>query len=423
MKRKLLTDHIVYPKENLWKRGRPEHFAGRDGYIEINRNLVDEYFDELQYVNMDLDVDTKRASLNVSPSVVGLACVNGEEAIFMTSGTIIDNNKNLDGSYSNTILTSASLLTSLTVDRKIEVSHQANERECVGSVVAYDLHYNLAIISIQSDTPLPVATLMPLDDSISIDPCKNSPSDMFPVRPHMGMFNLCPGVMVVAVGRHFEDTSLMVAPGKFSLDRCQFDCKELFRASCKISKPGIGGPLINYYGEVIGVNFFDELYTPFLPINIVSKWLDHFKKHGRFSRPCLGMEVTNLYAAHVSKLDNVNKNFPDIFKGVIVEKVIPDSPSDRAGILRDDVIIQCGGNVVTGFLEFFEKIWDKVGESVEMIVIRKGKRDFLKLTMAIDETTPDKLNSWPLPKEYRLRVQKVRSSSDYGGDYGSDCSD
>ncbi|XP_028102099.1 putative protease Do-like 14 [Camellia sinensis] len=96
--------------------------------------------------------------------------------------------------------------------------------------------------------------------------------------------------MVVAIGHSCGRThALMAASGKFSLDCCKFDCKELFRANCIIAKSGIGGPLINRYGEVIGVNFYDDVCTPFLPINIVSKCLSRFKKNGKSRRPWLGM--------------------------------------------------------------------------------------------------------------------------------------
>lgn len=41
----------------------------------------------------------------------------------------------------------------------------------------------------------------------------------------------------------------------------------------------------------------------------------------RFCRPRLGMEMTNLYAASVDKLEKIVQKFPNIFKGVIVEEV------------------------------------------------------------------------------------------------------
>ncbi|KAG5531164.1 hypothetical protein RHGRI_025950 [Rhododendron griersonianum] len=148
-----------------------------------------------------------------------------------------------------------------------------------GQVFSYDFHYNIAAIKIKTELALPSATLRILDDSISAVP--SAISESFQLCPHSDVFNLCPGDMVVAVGRYFEKPNeLMSAPGKFSLDCVKFDCKELFRTNCQISKCGIGGPLVNRYGEVIGVNFYDSLCTPFLPINIAVKCLEHFKIYG-----------------------------------------------------------------------------------------------------------------------------------------------
>ncbi|KAL7207106.1 hypothetical protein ACSBR2_019743 [Camellia fascicularis] len=49
--------------------------------------------------------------------------------------------------------------------------------------------------------------------------------------------------VTVAIGCSCTGTrELMAAPGKFSLDCCEFDCKELFRANCIISKVMKGSP-------------------------------------------------------------------------------------------------------------------------------------------------------------------------------------
>lgn len=115
-----------------------------------------------------------------------------------------------------------------------------------GCVIAYDFHFNIATISIETDVALPTAIIRPLDDSISIDPSeiactgdKEMTSKSFQLHCHSNLFRLCPGDMVVAIGRSCTGTrELMAAPGKFSLDYCEFDCKELFRANCIISKLG-----------------------------------------------------------------------------------------------------------------------------------------------------------------------------------------
>lgn len=121
-----------------------------------------------------------------------------------------------------------------------------------GCVIAYDFHFNIATISIETDVALPTAIIRPLDDSISIDPSeiactgdKEMTSKSFQLHRHSNLFRLCPRDMVVAIGRSCTGTrELMAAPGKFSLDCCEFDCKELFRANCIISKV-MKGPLLS----------------------------------------------------------------------------------------------------------------------------------------------------------------------------------
>ncbi|KAI8021670.1 putative protease Do-like 14 [Camellia lanceoleosa] len=393
-----------------WKRKRPE---SRGLYYKITVHSFWEKFDDYTYANMDLDIDTKKTALKASPSVVSVVSLTGGNALFMGSGTIIDC-ENVNGTYFSTILTSASLLRSsaeleaVPEDIKIDV-YVSDGKLFEGRVFAYDFHFNIAFIKIESNATLPTASLRLLEDSISIDPNDIPGSDSFQLRPHSNVSKLCPGDIVVAVGRFFDAPyNLMAARGQFSLDCCKFDCKELFRANCKISKCGIGGPLINHYGEVIGVNFYDSLCTPFLPINIVSKCLEHFKKYGNFCRPWLGMEMTNLYAASVDKLERIIQKFPNIVKGVLVEKVIKESPAEHAGICQGDVIVRCSENFVQSILEFYGIIWDKVGKSVEVVVIRERSDALLNLTMVVDETSADKFNRWPLPKRSMAHVGRIR---------------
>ncbi|XP_058216101.1 putative protease Do-like 14 isoform X2 [Rhododendron vialii] len=311
-----------------WKRGRPESW----GPYQIVRHSFWEEFDTRTFANMDLDIDTKRAATKASPFVVSLVSLSGGKPLFMGSGTIVDCEEANGAQLStSTILTSASLFRTsaesdaLPNDIKVDV-YLSDGTLLDGQVYACDFHYNLALVKIESGALLQPANLRNLDDSISIHPCEiqsGTSSESFQLHPNSDLFHLCPGDKVVALGRYFEEPhEIMVAPGKFSLDLCEFDCKELFRANCKISKCGIGGPLINMYGDVIGVNFYDRLCTPFLPINIALKWLEHFKKYGRFCRHWLGMQMTNLCAARLGLLEKIIQKFPNVSKGVLVEKIL-----------------------------------------------------------------------------------------------------
>ncbi|XP_058184448.1 putative protease Do-like 14 isoform X2 [Rhododendron vialii] len=328
---------------------------------EIHRGPVEARRPESE----DIPTEFKGAIVEASAAVVSLESYHagpGGETMFVGSGTIIGC-EDVNGTYSSTILTSATLLRSSTesnaIQDDIEVNvYLADGKSFKGHLSAHDLHFNIATLSVTSDVALPTARLRPLDDSISIDPSEilrpgenEVASRSFQLHRHSDSFKICPGDTVVALGRHCGEThELWAALGKLSVDCCRFDCRELFRANCRILKSGVGGPLINRHGEVIGVNYIDADCTPFMPINIVSKCLKRFQENRQSCRPWSGMELTNLYAARIGKLEKVISRF-NISKGVLVEEVIKGSPAEQAGILRGDVIVQCGKKSVQGFLE------------------------------------------------------------------------
>ncbi|KAG5568824.1 hypothetical protein H5410_064170 [Solanum commersonii] len=80
---------------------------------------------------------------------------------------------------------------------------------------------------------------------------------------------------------------------------------------------------------------------------------------------------------------------------VCTVKVLPGSSAESAGIKHNDVIIQFGGKRIQSFLELFETMWNNVGESVELVVIRTSHDVPAHLSMVVEEVTSDKLYSWP----------------------------
>ncbi|XP_074375653.1 putative protease Do-like 14 isoform X7 [Apium graveolens] len=200
------------------------------------------------------------------------------------------------------------------------------------------------------------------------------------------------------MGRYFSKPfEVIAAPGEYCLTRKTFDCKELFTTSCKITRCGDGGPLINSHGELIGVAFYNPHVIPCLPINIAYKWWEHYKEHGKCCRPFLGLEAKNLIAADLGLIARVIHNFPDAYKGLVVKKIKPDSSADLAGLLVNDVIIKCDEKPVESFLEFFEMIWEKVGVPVELIFVRVDEVTPRQVTIVFNEATSDQLYRWPVP--------------------------
>ncbi|KAK1362934.1 Protease Do-like 14-like protein [Heracleum sosnowskyi] len=380
---------ISWEREKAWYKDAD---VDTDYYLS---NLVSKKpkFNEID-ANRCLDIHTKIAALKVAPSVVALVSYLGEKETIEGAGTIVESN---DGRC--IVLTSANIIrrpttkefveNNLIDDMKIRV-YSRDGSSYDGELVAYDFHFNLAAISFYSESPLPVARLAVLDD------CLNVSLPSFELRTHSRSYNLSPGDDVVAVGRYFcKPFELMAAPGAYWLDRCEYDCKELLKATSFITRCGDGGPLVNHSGEVIGIIYYDFDSTPFMPIRIALKWWEHYKTFGKHCRPSLGIEATNFYTADLDIIERVNKLFPSVCNGVLVEKVIEGFSADLAGLRVEDVIVECGGKNVRSFLEFFDIIWDKAGDTVNLVVVRQGNVQPVHLTMLVEDTGPSGINRWP----------------------------
>ncbi|KAG5538598.1 hypothetical protein RHGRI_019240 [Rhododendron griersonianum] len=192
-----------------------------------------------RHSDMELDIDTKRAALKASPSVVSVVSYKGGKMMFPGSGTIIDCEE-VNGTYTSTILTSTTLLGSspesntLQDDIKVNV-FLVDGKSFTGRVSAYDFHFNIATICITSDVALPTACLRPLDVSIPI----------YPSDCNSNSFRLGSGDMVVAIGRCGKTHELIAAPGKF-------------RKPCR---PWLGMELTNLHTATIGK--LDKVFSKF----------------------------------------------------------------------------------------------------------------------------------------------------------------
>ncbi|EER92722.1 hypothetical protein BDA96_01G506300 [Sorghum bicolor] len=199
---------------------------------------------------------TKKVAANMSRIVVSLASFNGEERIFACTGIFV-------GNQSDTrILTSASLVRISDDENKINdnlkiVVHLPNKQQTVGTLQHYHLHYNVAIVSIKGFRCLRTEEFH--------DPGQIKRKE------------------VLSVGRIFKSGKLMATGGILIDKPSKLDCKELMVSTCRISKAGIGGPLIDCDGNFIGMNFYGRKETPYLPRDTIMKLLNYFDGKGDVS--------------------------------------------------------------------------------------------------------------------------------------------
>uniref|UniRef100_A0A0E0HTG5 Uncharacterized protein n=1 Tax=Oryza nivara TaxID=4536 RepID=A0A0E0HTG5_ORYNI len=210
------------------------------------KNTFEEEFAEDTWCKL-----SKKVALNTSQSVVSLASFKGEERFFACTGVFIDFN----GSTSR-VVTLASLVRISADENKIADNlkikvYLPNKRIAVGELQHCNLSYNIAVVNVKGFCCLRTAEL---DKQMQIEPHRE----------------------VVAIGRIFESGKLMATSGILSDEESKLDCRELMISTCKITKAGIGGPLIDFDGNFVGINFYGTKETHYLPRLMIQRLLKDF---------------------------------------------------------------------------------------------------------------------------------------------------
>ncbi len=160
--------------------------------------------------------------------------------------------------------------------------------------------------------------------------------------------------------------------------------RDLIQTDAPINPGSSGGPLVNIRAEVIGIN--QAIFTSgpvggnigvgfAIPIDSNTKSVIESLKGGEpVVRGQLGVLVEPLTPALKSDYGADH--------GVFVNEVQPDSPAARAGLKNEDVIIAFGGERIDSVDQFVSAVQStKPGTTVEMQVLREGKKATLKVTV------------------------------------------
>src|SRR6185369_1735561 len=121
--------------------------------------------------------------------------------------------------------------------------------------------------------------------------------------------------------------------------------QDFLQTDAAINPGNSGGPLIDLYGQVIGINTAiatnsggNEGIGFSIPSNLVQLVTDQLLEHGKVTRAYLGVTLDpnfNAESAAKLKLDRA--------RGARVTKVYPNSPASRANLQIDDVVLTFDG--------------------------------------------------------------------------------
>ncbi len=127
---------------------------------------------------------------------------------------------------------------------------------------------------------------------------------------------------------------------------------DFLQTDAAINPGNSGGPLLNAQGEVIGINTAiraDAMGIGFaIPIN-KAKELETTLAAGReVPHPYVGIQMINI-TPELARENNRDPNTPLILpevEGVLVVRVLPDTPAEEGGIRRGDVVVKVNGTPV-----------------------------------------------------------------------------
>ena len=267
--------------------------------------------------------------------------------------------------------------------RTIEVT-LADKTKYRGKVAGGDPKSDLAVIYIETDYPVKIAAL--------------GNSDKIKV-----------GAWALAIGNPFSQTTrtdkrnpinvhdrtvtvgVVSAKGRSHLDfgpRTETPVfQDYIQTDAAINRGNSGGPLFDIHGQVIGVNA--AILSPMnigigyaIPINLSKKIAYDLIKHGRVIRAYLGLIPQEIDENLMGSLNL------DSAGGVLVARVTDDTPAGKAGLEKGDIIIEFNKENVTELNKFRMLVANtKIGETVSIVVLRKGKEKTLSAAL---EEYPDK---------------------------------
>ncbi|MBP8214360.1 MAG: trypsin-like peptidase domain-containing protein [Propionivibrio sp.] len=168
--------------------------------------------------------------------------------------------------------------------------------------------------------------------------------------------------------------------------------EHLIQTDAAINPGNSGGPLLDSAGRLIGVN--TAIYSPSgssagigfaVPVDTVNRVVPQLIKSGRYTSPALGVEIDEDLNRRLTKLLNVS--------GVVVLRVAPGSSAAKAGltginisrsgeVVPGDIITAIDGKSVDSVGKLLSHLDDyRVGDTVRVTVLRKGKSTELKVTL------------------------------------------
>ncbi|HPD78045.1 MAG TPA: trypsin-like peptidase domain-containing protein [Spirochaetota bacterium] len=155
------------------------------------------------------------------------------------------------------------------------------------------------------------------------------------------------------------------------------------QTDASINPGNSGGPLLNIYGEVIGINRM--IYSQSggnigigfaIPINTAKSILEQLKLHKKIKRGFIGVQIVPLTEDYAKELGLSNTD------GALVGQVTEDSPAEKGGIQPGDVILAIDDKEIKNFGDLLSIVENTpIGKTLKVQVWRNKSKLNLFITV------------------------------------------
>ena len=241
----------------------------------------------------------------------------------------------------------------------------SNESVYIGKVIGSDPKTDIAVIKINAKEPLPAVVL---GDSSKLQV----------------------GQWAVAIGNPFGlDRTVTVgvvsATGRSNMGIETYE--DFIQTDASINPGNSGGPLLNIYGEVIGINTAivaaGQGIGFAIPVNMAKQVVTQLINKGSVSHGWLGISIQTV-TEDMARSFGLPKTY-----GALVNEVVPGGPAAKGGILQGDVITGFAGNTVKDVRQLQRLVGESpVGKKVELELYRNGHQLKVFVTTTPAENAP-----------------------------------
>jgi len=248
---------------------------------------------------------------------------------------------------------------------EIKVTLQ-DKREFTGRVIGADPKSDLAIVKVEADG-LPIIKMGKSED-------------------------LKVGEVVIAIGNpfgldHTITMGIVSAIGRSNVGIAEYE--DFIQTDAAINPGNSGGALVNVKSELIGINtaIFSTsggyMGVGFaVPSDMANAIMQSIIKHGKVVRGWLGVTIQNINPDLAKHFQIQHK------KGALITDILNNTPAEKAGLKRGDVIIEFDGKSVDDSANLRNRVAGTLPEQESVLkIIRDGNEVTLTVIIGEQEDT------------------------------------